>query len=583
MGVQATGPNRIDAAALRTWLLARMDMLGRSWRGPLLAALVVLAAALPGLVALPALDRDEARFAQASAQMLETGDFVNIRLQDEARDKKPVGIHWLQAASVRLVSSVEKREIWAYRIPSILGAMLAAAACAWGASAFLGGRSGLIAGSILGATLLLSTEAGIAKTDAVQCGAIALSMAALSRLYLAAREGRAATPRTRLWFWLGLALAMLVKGPIGPMVIGLTLVALAVADRRGAWIARLGWSWGLVLVVAVVGPWAVAITVATDGQFWGQALGGDLAPKLAGGHESHGAPPGLHLILSPLLLFPAGLILPAALAYGWRHRKETYARFALAWLVPTWLVFEILPTKLAHYPLPVYAALAWLAAGALTQPIGPWSRRIGAVLSVVAGIALAAGGLWAAAEHGGPLSGLFGVAAAALMAASGIAGAVWLTRGHAGAALGLAGVLGVASHMVLGGLLAPSLDDLWLSSRAATALRDAGIDPRNGVTPGPVAAAGFSEPSLVFNLGTETHLGDGVSAAQAVAQGQPALVETRQESAFLAALKALGGRAEKVEDVAGYDYSDGEAATLGVWRSLSDPSHDQTISGPRLP
>ena len=53
-----------------------------------------------GMLAVPPLDRDESRFAQATAQMLESGDFTVIRFQEEPRFKKPVGIHWLQAASV---------------------------------------------------------------------------------------------------------------------------------------------------------------------------------------------------------------------------------------------------------------------------------------------------------------------------------------------------------------------------------------------------------------------------------------------------------------------------------------------------
>src|ERR1700690_3880937 len=95
-------------------------------RAPLLAALVALLASLPGLFTLPPTDRDESRFAEASAQMLESGDFTNIMFQDEPRYKKPVGIYWLQVASVKAVSNVERRDIWAYRIPSVLGAMLAA-------------------------------------------------------------------------------------------------------------------------------------------------------------------------------------------------------------------------------------------------------------------------------------------------------------------------------------------------------------------------------------------------------------------------------------------------------------------------
>src|SRR5205823_9384874 len=62
-----------------------------------LLCLICLVLYAPGLAAIPPLDRDEARFAQATRQMLETGDFIRIRFQEEARHKKPAGIHWLQA------------------------------------------------------------------------------------------------------------------------------------------------------------------------------------------------------------------------------------------------------------------------------------------------------------------------------------------------------------------------------------------------------------------------------------------------------------------------------------------------------
>src|SRR5713101_6267866 len=80
---------------------------------------------LPGIAAIPPLDRDEARFAQATRQMLETGDFLRIRFQEEARNKKPVGIYWLQAASVAVLSDAESAAIWPYRLPSLLGALAA--------------------------------------------------------------------------------------------------------------------------------------------------------------------------------------------------------------------------------------------------------------------------------------------------------------------------------------------------------------------------------------------------------------------------------------------------------------------------
>ena len=81
-------------------------------RMALIAAFAALTACA-GVFSLPPLDRDESRFAQATAQMLETGDFVTIRFQEDERNKKPVGIHWLQAASVAAFSDVAAREIWA--------------------------------------------------------------------------------------------------------------------------------------------------------------------------------------------------------------------------------------------------------------------------------------------------------------------------------------------------------------------------------------------------------------------------------------------------------------------------------------
>ena len=185
--------------------------------------------------------------------------------------------------------------------------MLAAAACAWGASGFLGGRASIVAGSMLGAGFLLSTEAAIAATDGVLCGAVTLAMAALARVYCAALEGRPSTVTTKALFWIGIALSVIVKGPIGPMVAGLTILALWLWDRRVAWVRTLGWGWGIILLAAVIGPWAMAITVATDGAFWGAAVGGDLAPKLVRGDLGAWATAG---ILSPDAALPDLPVLP---------------------------------------------------------------------------------------------------------------------------------------------------------------------------------------------------------------------------------------------------------------------------------
>jgi len=431
-----------------------------------------------------------------------------------------------------------------------------------------------MAGTVLSASFLLSTEAGIAKTDAVLCGAVTLALAALGRVYLATRGQDAPTQvgwRTLLLFWSAIALALLDKGPIGPMVVVLTGLTLWASDRRAPWARRLGWAWGLILVLAVVGPWAVAITVKTDGGFWGQAIGSDMAPKLKGGQEGHGQPFGFHALLSPLLFFPAAALLPAALIAGWKARAEPGVRFALCWLIPSWLVFELTPTKLPHYPLPLYGALAWLAVAALDQSLGKASRWVGAGLSLLAGLIWMALPVALALRFGGGSALVWAVIAAILAGAAGIVGAVIVLTHRRGLILAVVIGLGVMAHGVIAGAVLPRLTPLWLSQRAAALLTQAHMDPRQGLTPGPVTVVGYAEPSLVFALGTETELGDVGDGGEAIAEGRPVLVEAREQAGFLAELRADRLAAHPVGQVSGVDYSDGKASTLVLYRSDSPP------------
>ena len=570
---RAFAPARLTLSAMST---EAWDHWARGWRGPAMAAALACAAGAPAVFALPTLDRDEARFAQATVQMLETGDYTNINFQEGPRHKKPVGIHWLQAFSVALTSSPEARDIWAYRLPSLLGAMVAAAACVWGARAFWTAGMSFAAGAIFGVSTLLSSEAGIAKTDAALCAAITLALAALARIYARARgiEGGAARlaadGRTLAVFWAAIGMSILIKGPVGPMVAALTLLALWAMDREVRWVRGLHWWWGLIVCLFMFGPWALAITVATDAGFWTEAVGGDLGPKLNSGDEGHGGPPGYHLLLSPVLLFPATLLLPAAVVTAWKRRNDPGVRFALAWSLPTLLVFELLPTKLPHYVLPAYGGLAWLLALALDEPKGRWTRGLGAAMSLLVGLAFAAVSPVAVAEFGDRNDQAWAAAGAGLFLGAGLAGAVALLNRASRTALAATATLAVLGHAVLLAGLAPRLEPLWVSDRTARELRRVGLHPRSGLAPAPVQVSGFGEPSLVFALGTPTGLGLPEAAAQAVTEGQTAVVEARDLPAFLAALARLDTEARAIGQVAGVNYSKGDPVTLTIFRLASE-------------
>ena len=296
-------------------------------------------------------------------------------------------------------------------------------------------------------------------------------------------------------------------------------------------------------------------------------MGGDLAPKLAGGQEGHAGPPGFYLVLAPLLLFPATLLLPAAAVTAWRQRTEPAVRFALCWLIPAWLVFELVPTKLVHYTLPLYGAAAWLMARALVAPIGLAARIAGGLLVLVAGGVIAAVGPVVVSRFDSPGAAPWALAAAALGVLAALIAAGLGLAARPRLALALGGVLAIAAHDVLAAGLAPALTPLWLSDRASKALASANASPKLGA--GPVSVAGYEEPSLVFLLGADTEQAGPEEAADAIAQGNPAIVEARQESAFRVALAEDEASARYLGQVSGLDYSNGRHDILRLYAPVS--------------
>ncbi len=531
-----------------------LDRWTRGWRGPALAALVALASVLPGLLFLPVTDRSEARLAEASAQMLEDHDFAAAAVDEDLRDRSPLAVHWLQAAAAATTSDPEARRIWAFRIPTAIGAMIAAAACAWGGAALFGPSAGFLAGVMLSASLLLGVAGVVDAAGALLCAGVTLAVSALARLRLAHDDVFAAGRPTRLLFWLGLSLATASGGLVGPVAVGLMAAALWLAERRAPWLKDLGWVWGLILLAALVGPSLVA----------GAVDGGQPAPLgwlFAGSGERS---PGLQLLMAPLLLWPFALLLPAALAKLARARRDLPVRIAACWLLPAWLMMEFARGPSPERGLIAYGALAWLAAAAVRDGVGRLAAQLGAALQVLAAATLAAALFYLARRFGGPGALAFAAIAAGLVAVAGLGGAALLLKERAALAVGLAATLGLAAHGAAIAGLAPRLGGLWVSSRIAAAVAASGLDPRAGVTPGPVAVVGYDEPSLDFVLGGQTEALTPEDAVAALRTGRPVIVEAREEDAFLAAARA-SGPLRRAGEAEGFDYATGSTIRLELY------------------
>jgi 4-amino-4-deoxy-L-arabinose transferase-like glycosyltransferase len=563
---------RVSLIAVRSHdsygLGARLDHLAEGRRPWLLLLLLSLALYLPGLASLPPVDRDEARYIQATRQMLETGDFLRIRFQDEARNKKPAGIYWLQAAAVESLSRAGATAVWPYRLVSVLGATGAVLLAFLFGQQIFDRRTALLAAGLLAGCVDLVFEAHVATTDAVLLATAIAAEGALAVAYLAQRRGERFGPGAAAVFWIAQAAAILVKGPVVPAFSLLTVLALVIADRRGAWVKALRPLWGLPLALVLVLPWLVAIELATQGQFLNEAVGHDLLGKVAGAQEAHGAPPGYYLALLPVTFWPGTLFLGFGAVWAWRNRRLPAARFLLAWAIPSWILLEAVPTKLPHYVVPLYPALALLAAKGLIAAAEEgmavprrWGQWLPAVLWGLVGLALAGALVMLPLGFGRRASFGAAIAAAAVLAA------LWhfLWQERARASLANAGVALATGLLVLVpgfALVLPQISAIWLSRSAAFLVSTERLPDET------VVSTGYTEPSLVFLLGTKTQLLAPAEAVAALVGGKAklALVADRQETDFEAALKTTGRQVRPFGAVRGFDYSNGRWLTLRLYR-----------------
>ncbi len=539
-------------------------------RAAILLVVLSLAAFLPGFSTLQPMDRDEPRFAQATKQMLETGDFVDIRFQGEARHKKPVGIYWLQSVSVAAGEALgvpaARTQIWLYRIPSLLGAIATVLLTYWALLAFLARRYALLGAALMAAAVLLGVEARIAKTDAVLAACAVASMGALARAWLDWTRSLAFVPSRWNWlvFWSATAVGLLVKGPIVPMIWGLAVLALSLTTRSFRWLKSLRFGTGLLLCLLVVLPWFLAIAWKTGGSFFAESVGNDMLGKVGEGQEKHWGPPGLYLVLFFGTYWPAAAFAAMAIPFAWARRREPQVMFLLAWIIPSWIVFEAVPTKLPHYVLPLYPAITGLLLLAvINDGIDRMRRGALATASLVVLVPLALAGVilygtWTL-DHTLPYLALPLLLLALLAMVSVVAA---FRRGEGEGALWRCVLASLLLSAAVYGFALDSLRSLKLSPRLAETVAAVGCaDPH-------VITVGYREPSLVFVTGTDLAMAaDG--AAVAAFLGQPgcriAFVEQRFAAQFQSAIATAPTPPRLLTTLRGFNLNGGRRLEIAVY------------------
>lgn len=528
--------------------------------------LLCLAAYLPGLFSIPPIDRDESRFAQASRQMFESaalpqeslvaamhgGGLAIPHVQEKPRLNKPPLVYWLQVASAAAFTGGRplKDEIWMYRVPGVLCA-IGAVAGLWRLALSMAGRvTAFVAAGALAICPVVVLDAHQARADQLLLLSVVLTQWTLWRIVRGDRRfGTVAI------LWVFIAMGVLAKGPITPMIAALTAIAWSFMRREWRWLWSLRPWLGIVIVGAAVGPWvyAVASRIGFDTYWttiWNETIG-----RSVEGKEGHWGPPGYHLLLVFFLLWPVSLGIPGAFGalwrtlrvptplaqssgsletaeaaisasaggpgeIGWRERFRIAAvsrprdAFLLAWIMPSWIVFEFVSTKLPHYTLPLYPALCILAAAWLVEiaadrageeraPTGAflhWTRfwfGTGFVVLAAIGVLALSMSWWEAfgwwkstlVDDPAPRTNWLLVVPIALMLTLMVASGRSLARMRTIDSLGLGACALVIGFGLLLGAVAPTA--LSLSTRVTKAMgHDAGRFP--------IALLGYNEDSLVF-------------------------------------------------------------------------------------
>lgn len=545
--------------------------------GYLALALLTVLMAAPGIAQMPVLDRDEGRYVMATQQMVQSGDYIDIRNQDQPRYKKPVGIYWLQSAAVLISGQGADAPIWVYRTVSVAGAVLAVLGTAWTASRLFGPMAGLAAGAVLAAIFGVVFEARIAKTDAMLLATAVFAQGALMQIYVGARAGQTVERWLPWIFWAAIGCAILIKGPVVPLLSTLTVLALFIVDRDMRWLGRLRIVPGLVLALAIALPWYVAITVKSGWAFWDEALLNDLLGKVTQGQQQHGGPPGYYFVTYALYTWPFGaaMLLAGLLAFG-RARREPALMFLVCWYIPFWLVFEFTATKLPHYVIPAYPALAIATGWAVTrgaqlaadqfrlwQRVLFWLILAGQLFVTIglAGLAIA-GPIWLG-QGWNPI-GL--IAALAVL----VAGTLTIPYGRRFdmRRVGYGLVATAVAYASLFSAVVPSFDRMWMTPRMHAAF------VAHRPCPGSVlAVANYHEPSLVVLAGPDTvltgidGLGDHLAAAPDCAL---VFVPGNQAEALAARMGEADASIQLLAEVSGLNYSNGRVLDMQLYR-LAEP------------
>lgn len=472
------------------------------FRSAILIALVIFGAYLLITTRATLWDRDEPRFSRATVEMLESGDYLVPTFNGEWRLHKPILIYWLMSVPVRLLGPTEL----ACRFFAAVGTTVTCLLTFLITRRLFDAKAGLWAMIVLASSIMVMYIGTAATADAV----LLPGMLGVVVVFVHTFDRRMRVYDIALMA-LAIGLAQLAKGPVALLSVAVIPVTLWIGRRQSSGRARYFLP---VLCATVLGTlmflaWALPANSATGGELLRFGIGTHVVGRSVSPMEHHGGKFLLYLpYYLPVILvgfFPWTLYLPGTVStvLGGRLGPQFKSLF-IAWCATILIFMTLVATKLPHYILFIWPAMAIAVAGTIRaakkQQLAErdirWLNRGLWLFTplVIAGVA----GLIAVPM----LVDVPGLAAAAIACAVALA-----AMGAIAIRMHCRGGSDVSARVVLVGMIVfqvpflfavlPAIERVKISPALAEVIKEH-VDLNE-----PVAAYKFMEPTLVFYAGRQ--------------------------------------------------------------------------------
>lgn len=518
---------------------------------PGLAALVLVALALfvylPGVVMLSPVDRTEVIYTLTSQKMLAQDTAIDASFDGEHFQFRPIGIYWFQIAAGKLLGEWSWDDVVTYRLPSMLGGLLAVVALWWLSRPLLGPRRAIVAAALFAVSPIVALQATLAIPEGPLLLTIVITQLCLMRIYTASPH----EDRQGLWlamaFWVAQGVSILLNALAVPILSLATVALLYAFDRRLGWLRGLRPFVGVLIMVIIAAPWLM-IRAHFDGGVPFAGMPWDRFIRALGGAQNmkwHAAPLTFTLAIA-LGMLPAAIFLYPALRNLWQTRSRAIERFLFAWIVGYWIYLELIASKPALYTVQaIFPAIA-LAIALVIDPartpvqakaepgliVPPKTLRMPWWLVAIGLSGIYIGGLWLAGAVFDWTIALVIAIVVAVLTLSAVAivrnyATAWFAAAVGGFALFIPSTFAlVMPHMEIG----------WPAQRMEEALA-----PLRRCVSGPVGVIGFREPSATFAFGRTAYSNiPAVADWMAAGENAIALVDDRWQPDLDEALAARG-------------------------------------------